>query len=165
MRIDFEGTAYELSPGEPLLSGLERRGVQLPSFCRTGVCQTCLVKAKRGRPPPLSQVGLKEVWVAQGLFLACMCVPEEPLEIERCEAASSFDSRIERVEQLSPSVLRVELQAPAGFEYRAGQFVQLERASGVMRPYSLASVPGSDRLELHVALFPGGEMSQWLITA
>lgn len=165
MRIDFEGAAYELVPGEPLLSGLERQGAQLPSFCRTGACQTCLVKAKRGRPPALSQVGLKDLWVAQGLFLACMCVPEEPLEIERCEAASSFATRVERVERLTPGVLRVELQAPAGFEYQAGQFVQLERAGGVMRPYSLASVPGSTRLELHVALFAGGAMSEWLLTA
>jgi len=165
MRIDFEGAAYELLPGEPLLSGLERQGAALPSFCRTGACQTCLVKAKRGRPPRLSQVGLKDLWVEQGLFLACMCVPEEPMEVERCEAASSVATHVERVERLSPSVLRVELQAPAGFEYRAGQFVQLERAGGVMRPYSLASLPGTDRLELHVALFPGGEMSQWLISA
>ena len=165
MRIDFEGAAYDLLPGEPLLSGLERQGAQLPSFCRTGACQTCLVKAKRGRPPALSQVGLKDLWVAQGLFLACMCVPQEPMEVERCEAASSFASRVERVERLTQSVLRVELQAPAGFEYLGGQFVQLARAGGVMRPYSLASVPGSDRLELHVALFPGGAMSEWLLTA
>jgi NAD(P)H-flavin reductase len=62
-------------------------------------------------------------------------------------------------------VLRVELSVPEGFEYRAGQFLQVERAGGVMRPYSIASLPGSPHLELHVALWAGGAMSQWLRTA
>jgi CDP-4-dehydro-6-deoxyglucose reductase, E3 len=59
-------------------------------------------------------------------------------------------------------VLRVELEVPEGFEYRAGQFVQLEREGGVTRPFSMASLPGSGNIELHVLSRPGGVMSQWL---
>jgi CDP-4-dehydro-6-deoxyglucose reductase, E3 len=62
-------------------------------------------------------------------------------------------------------VLRVELEAPAGLAYRAGQYLHLERQGGVARPYSLASVPGSPRLELHVRRIAGGAMSEWLATA
>jgi NAD(P)H-flavin reductase len=51
---------------------------------------------------------------------------------------------------------------PEGFEFRAGQFVQLEREGGVTRPYSIASVPASGSVELHVQLRSGGVMSQWL---
>jgi NAD(P)H-flavin reductase len=58
--------------------------------------------------------------------------------------------------------MRVELEVPEGFEYRAGQFVQLEREGGVTRPYSMASLPGSGHIELHVSLRSGGVMSQWL---
>ncbi len=165
LRIHYEGTPYELLPGETVLAGLQRQGVPIPSFCRTGVCQTCLVRASSGRPPANSQVGLRETWVERGCFLACQCVPTEPLEVEPCDVIKTCASRVLRVEPLCSNVLRVELEAPDGFEYRAGQFLQLEREGGVTRPFSIASIPGSDRIELHVTLRTGGAMSEWLHTA
>lgn len=163
--VQFDGQSFELLPGETVLAGLERQGKKLPSFCRTGVCQTCVVRAARGKPPASSQAGLADSWIERGCFLACQCVPSEPLEIERFDAVGTFDSRVARVERLSHAVLRVELDAPAAFSYRAGQFLQLERAGGVSRPFSVASVPGSERIELHVALRAGGALSEWLETA
>jgi NAD(P)H-flavin reductase len=123
------------------------------------------VRAARGTPPASSQAGLADSWASRGCFLACQCVPSEPLEIEPWDAVGTFESRVERVQRLTNSVLRVELAAPAGLSYRAGQFVQLERPGAAARPFSLASVPGSDRLELHVALRSGGAVSAWLETA
>jgi CDP-4-dehydro-6-deoxyglucose reductase, E3 len=165
VRVSYSGHSYELLPGETVLAGLERQGVTIPAFCRTGVCQTCLVRATRGRPPPSSQLGIKDSWVEQGCFLACQCVPDEPLEVEPSDAVGHFPSRVLGVEALSPDVLRVELEAPAALAFRAGQYLQLEREGGVTRPYSLASVPGSERLELHVRRYEGGAMSEWLASA
>src|SRR5690606_35550224 len=93
-RVRFEGTEYDLLPGETLLAGLARQGVQIPSFCRTGVCQTCLVRAVRGRPPPESQSGVAEARVERGCFLACQCVPDAPLEVERSDAIGTFTTRV-----------------------------------------------------------------------
>ncbi|HEU4577702.1 MAG TPA: 2Fe-2S iron-sulfur cluster binding domain-containing protein [Polyangiaceae bacterium] len=165
LRIHYEGKPYELLPGETVLAGLQRQGVQIPSFCRTGVCQTCLVRATSGRPPASSQVGIRETWAERGCFLACQCVPDEPLEVEPGDVIQTCASRVLGVEALCADVLRVELEAPGGFEYRAGQFLQLEREGGISRPFSIASLPGSDRIELHVTLRADGAMSQWLRTA
>jgi NAD(P)H-flavin reductase/ferredoxin len=165
LRIHYRGHPYDLLPGETVLAGLERQGVSVPAFCRTGVCQTCLLRATRGRPPASSQAGIKESWVEQGCFLACQCVPAEALEVEPSDAVGCFAARVAAVEVLSAEVLRVELEAPEGLVYRAGQFLQLEREGGVTRPYSLASVPGSARLELHVRRYAGGAMSEWLASA
>ena len=165
LRIHYEGHPYELLPGETVLAGLQRQGVPIPSFCRTGVCQTCLVRATSGRPPANSQAGIRETWAERGCFLACQCVPDEPLEVEPCDVIKTCASRVLRVEQLCANVLRVELEAPDGFEYRAGQFLQLEREGGVSRPFSIASLPGSPQIELHVALRADGAMSQWLHSA
>jgi len=161
-RVHFAGTPYDLLPGETLLGGLARQGVSIPSFCRTGVCQTCIVRATSGQPPRESQVGVAGALVQQGCFLACQCVPDGPLEVELSDAIGSFATRVARVEGLSHQVMRVELEVPEGFTFRAGQFVQLEREGGVTRPYSIASIPGAKRLELHVKLHSGGVMSQWL---
>ena len=164
VRVGFGGQSFELLSGETVLAGLERHGVAVPAFCRTGVCQTCVLRATRGQPSPRSQLGIKESWVEQGCFLACQCVPHEELDIEPCDAVGRFDSRVAGVETLSSEVLRVWIDAPAELVYRAGQYLQLER-DGVARPYSLASTPGSPQLELHVRRIAGGTMSAWLASA
>ncbi len=167
MAIRFEGRDIELMPDETVLEGLERQGWTLPAFCRQGVCQCCLMKAKSGPVPAAAQKGLKEAQRLQSLFLACVCRPtrDQHLELERHGSSEEFTSRVERVEQLTELVLRVSLSLPSGFAHRAGQYLQLVRPSdGLMRPYSIASLPG-EPLELHVALMPGGAMSGWLRSA
>lgn len=164
--IRFEGRAFAKAAGETVLSCLESNGVRVESFCRSGVCQSCLLRATEGTPPASAQVGLKEAWKRQGYFLACVCDPETDLEVSRCDVTRSHRTRIAHVSPLSSDVLRVVLEAPTGFVFEAGQFIQLQRPSdGLMRPYSIASLPSSGALELHVALLPGGQMSQWLVTA
>lgn len=164
MTIYFEGRRFELEPGETVLEGIERNGSSLPAFCRRGICQACLVQARSGEVPAAAQRGLKDGLRRQSLFLACLCQPSGDLELVRHGSSAVFPTRVERVERLSEQVLRVLLAAPAGFSYRAGQFVQLARSDGLMRPYSIASLPGGP-LELHVELLPGGAMSRWLATA
>lgn len=161
MAIVFEGKTIELLPGETVLGGIERQGGEVPFFCRRGVCQACVLRATKGSVPPLAQKGLREAHRRQAYFLSCVCQPGEDLEVERCGMSERFASRIESVEPLGADVLRVRLAVPHGFAYSAGQYVQLERADGLMRPYSIASLPG-DAIELHVARLPGGAMSGWL---
>jgi CDP-4-dehydro-6-deoxyglucose reductase, E3 len=166
MAILFEGKAFALLPGETVLQGIERQGGQVPSFCRRGICQACVLKARKGSPPALAQKGLKEAFRRQSFFLSCVCEPAEDLEIERCGVSERFPSRIERVEPLSGDVLRVLLRVPDGFVYAAGQYVQVERLEdGLMRPYSIASLASAGQLELHVARLPGGALSGWLPSA
>ncbi len=64
---------------------------------------------------------------------------------------------------LNERVLQVTLRVSDSFSYFPGQFVNFVRADGLVRSFSLASVPGlDDMLEFHVALVPGGQMSGWL---
>jgi CDP-4-dehydro-6-deoxyglucose reductase, E3 len=166
MIVQFEGSSFDLLPEETLLEGIERQGGSLPSFCRRGVCQVCVVKATRGSIPPLAQKGLRDLAKRQSLLLACVCRPTGDLEIERHGSSASFDSRVEHVDALSGNVLRVWVSAPPGLVYQAGQYLHLVRPSdGLTRPYSIASLPGGERIELHVACLPGGAMSGWLQSA
>lgn len=163
MRLAFEGREFELAEGESVLDCLDRNQAGVPSFCRNGVCQSCLLRAEEGEVPSAAQVGLKETWRSQGWFLSCMCRPTGDMRLARCDATRKFPSQVVDVALLSERVLRVRLARPEGFEYSAGQFIQLLRAEdGLMRPYSLASTANEDLLELHVALLPQGRMSQWL---
>ena len=164
--IEFEGRGYETVADESVLDCLLRHGVAVDSLCRSGSCQSCLLKATAGSVPAVAQVGLKPSLKQQGFFLSCVCRPTGVLSVERVDAAPTYPSRVIRVEPMSPEVSRVFLARPPGLEFRAGQFVQLVRPSdALMRPYSLASLPFDDELELHVALLPGGRMSGWLALA
>jgi CDP-4-dehydro-6-deoxyglucose reductase len=164
--ITYQGRLFEHEPGETVLTCLERHGVEVPSFCRSGVCQSCLLKVTEGTPPPKAQVGLKDSWKRQGQILSCVCEITEPLTLEPSDATQTYSSRVVATEYLSPTVLRVVVERPPTFAFEGGQFVQLGRAHDrVSRPYSIASLPSDEHLEFHIAVYPGGELSPWFASA
>jgi CDP-4-dehydro-6-deoxyglucose reductase, E3 len=153
-----------LEPEENVLAALERSGVVVPSSCRAGACQSCLVQVTRGAIPERAQLGLKESLRARGFVLACQAVPTADCEVAVGGArALEQPARVESVHRLSEDVLRVRLSVVGELSYRAGQFLTLVRSDGVARAYSLASRPSDGPwLELHVRLLQGGNMSSWL---
>ena len=164
--ITYNGTSYATEPGETILTCLERQGVNIPSFCRSGVCQTCLVKVTEGTPPARAQAGLKDSWKRQGFVMSCVCEATGDLRIEPADAARTYASRVVTTERLSNTVVRVLLEKPAEFSFEGGQFVQLARpADAVTRPYSIASLPSDEHLEFHIAVYPDGALSPWLAAA
>lgn len=163
--IVCDGRELSLAPGENLLDALLSAGVRVASSCKVGACQACLVKATRGAPPSRAQLGLKDAQRHQGYFLACQANLTEDLEISLTTAGElSVAAQIEAVEALASDVVRVVLRPERRFEYRAGQYLTLSRGDGLARAYSIASQPDAPDgcLELHVRVFPNGQMSSWL---
>lgn len=163
--VDCDGAAVPVEAGQTLLEALLRGGVSVPNSCRAGACQSCLVRAVSGAPPSKSQVGLKPSVAAQGYFLACQAVPTEDLSITVAGVdRPGVRATVAALERLSRDVVRVRLAPEKAFDYRAGQFLHLVRpADGLLRSYSLASLPERDELlELHVRALPNGRMSGWL---
>jgi len=164
--LRFEGKDFSLDEGESVLDCLLRHGEQVSSLCRSGACQSWLLQSTAGPVRAAAQAGLKVAWKQQGYFLACICRPQGALVIGRCDAAASYAAAVQRVTLLSANIISVRIARPANFEFRAGQFIQISRPDdGLMRPYSIASLPTDDELELHVALLPNGQMSGWLRAA
>jgi NAD(P)H-flavin reductase/ferredoxin len=163
-RIHFGGNAYTVHEGSTVLEVLEREGHTVPSSCRSGVCQSCLVRATKGTPPAAAQAGLKDTLIAQGYFLACRAEPGEDLEIiSAADSGLGTTATVAGVRPLSARVVEVALRPEPDFAYWPGQFVTLINPEGVARSYSLASVPAHDEhLLLQVAVLPGGVMSGWL---
>lgn len=165
-KITIDDTEIELHEGESVLEGLARSGIPVPSSCRNGICQTCLLRATKGVPPPLSQNGLKPTLSAQNYFLSCVCRPTENLTVTRAEESISAKIEAKVIEKtaLNEEIFRFRLLPNSSFDYRAGQFLHLHRPDGLIRSYSLASVPSlGEPLEIHVRLLKGGAMTTWLI--
>ena len=163
--IFYEEQRYACGEGETVLECLERNAIAVPSSCRSGVCQTCLMKSLDVAPPAAAQKGLKPTLQAQNYFLACLCVPTADMSVTRngvegLRAAAT----VHAIEMLNERIARLRVACDAIPDYRAGQFFNLCRPDGTVRSYSAASLPGTDQhLEFHVGLLPGGRMSGWVI--
>jgi NAD(P)H-flavin reductase/ferredoxin len=161
--IEYRGRLLSSSEGENVLDCLERHGEVRAASCRSGVCQSCIMKVTRGAPASPAQQGLKAAWRAQGYFLPCVCVPTEDLAIDDCDATLTVEAEVVEVTSLAPAIVRVRLRPRAPLAFAAGQFVSVIRPEdGLTRPYSIASLPERDVLDLHVAVREGGAMSGWL---
>jgi len=163
-KVSYGGRSYDCPPGASLLEGLEAHDVRIPSSCRSGACQKCLVRAVGGKVPAAAQVGLKDTQRARNYLLACRCVPTEDLEIvDDDEPASRIRAEVIEVRHLNAEMVSLRLQPAERFDYRSGQFVRLFRDDETSRCYSLASVPHLDGdIDLHVKRVSHGRVSGWI---
>lgn len=163
-RIRHDGREYDCRQGETILDALLRQGVSLPFSCRNGACLVCLQRCVAGAPTEAAQRTLRPTLRRAGYFLPCKCVPTGDVEIAPPRAADLYSPAVVYgKERLSADVWRLLLEPATSLYYHAGQFVNLRRADGLTRSYSLASLPTEDYyLELHVKRMPGGAMSNWI---
>lgn len=158
---------FPLTDGESVLDGLLRQGQSIAHSCRSGVCQSCLVKAVTGTPPAAATKGLKPTLQAEGYALACQWIPAADVEISLADSdAEAAPVVIRALDRLNPDVLRVRLGFDAGqkgFDSRPGQYLNLINPEGVARSYSIANDSSVDGdLELHIANTASGEFTHWL---
>lgn len=160
--IVYEEKTYACEPGESVLDCLTRHGVLLPSSCRNGVCQTCMMHAVSGRIPEQAQKGLKDTLKVQDYFLACVCRPENDMEIRQANVESlRHRATVSALEHMNADIMCLRLRPTVPLDYQAGQFINLLHQDSA-RSYSLASLPGDNELELHIRQVPNGRVSSWV---
>ena len=161
--INFEDNLYRVPRGVSLLDSLQEAGAKIPASCRAGVCQSCLMQSIDLAPPPHSQKDLSHEKKKQGYFLACQCLPIEPMKVRLAdEAVPSFDAVVVERSHLSSDILLVRFRRPPAFEFYAGQYVNFFGPDDLVRSYSIASLPGErDFFDIHVRQIPGGKMTGW----
>lgn len=161
--LHITGQQIPARTDETVLDALLRAGVAVPHGCRSGVCGACTIVCTAGQVPAESQVGLREVERKQGMFLACQCHPQTDLELRMLDDAMRTPATIIEHERLSDSVARIRLAPQGPFEYLSGQYIAVARDDGLVRSYSIASLPSEPWIELHVRKVKGGSMSTWLV--
>ena len=162
--IKYGEQTYSLLDNESVLDCLLRHGIDIPYSCRSGVCQTCLMRAIEGSPPVAAQKGLKQSQISQNYFLACACHPQKDLEIVQADSQENrYQTTVTEISPLADSIIRLRLARPDNFNYFAGQFLTIFKSRTIGRSYSLASVPQiHDYLEFHIRVLPDGQVSPWI---
>lgn len=162
-KITYNLTTYSCAEHQTVLDVLLANQVDIPSSCRSGLCQTCLMQAS-GTPPAEAQKGLKDTLKAQNYFLACCCHPAEDMEVQLPERnMARVQATVQHIERLSSDILGIRLHSAQPVSYKPGQFINLFKEKTLARSYSLASVPAREQhLELHVRKVPDGRMTSWI---
>ncbi|HEX8591046.1 iron-sulfur-binding ferredoxin reductase [Pseudomonas sp.] len=143
---------WSVAAGAPLLDALNDAGLSVPYSCRAGSCHACMVRCVRGEPLDELPQALDADKRDKGWRLACQCRVVQDLSVEIFDPLrDGLPALVSDYHWLSASVLRLRLEPERPLRYRAGQHLVLWTASGVARPYSLASLPGDDAfLEFHL---------------
>ncbi|MBI1382420.1 MAG: 2Fe-2S iron-sulfur cluster binding domain-containing protein [Planctomycetaceae bacterium] len=163
--LHYRGEPVAFETGESALDALERADLGPKGVCRAGLCGACLVRVRAGDVPERARQGLAPRMVAQGAAFACCLVGPGPFDLVDLGDAGTCQATIEVLETIGRDVVRVGLRTEMPLDFRPGQYVVLERADGIERSYSIASLPSDAHVELHVRRTPGGALSPWFFDA
>lgn len=162
--IQFQDVSYSTEDGESVLDCLLRNGCEVPFSCKSGACQSCLMRTTEGEPDITAQDGLKATLVKQGYFLSCQCTPQEDMAVALPGIEdTTVAAHIKDVIPLCHNVKALLLSTQSPFECIPGQYLSLINPQGVIRSYSVANQPEKDNhIEVHIRLIPDGAMSSWV---
>ncbi len=154
--------------GETILDAGLREGVPLAYECRNGGCGQCKATLAYGPVDygAYQPEALSDAERAEGKLLTCCATALGDIEIEYQPSAAPggiaarvWTASVERLERLSPDVMRVILKLDGGeaIRFYAGQYINILLDDGEKRSFSFATAPHvSDRIELQIRLIPGG---------
>jgi benzoate/toluate 1,2-dioxygenase reductase subunit len=159
-------------PDETVADAAYRVGINIPLDCRDGACGTCKCRVESGRYDGGSYIedALSAEEAAAGLALACQMRPRSDLVLAIAASATACKTRpqgfaapLRAVERLSETSIAFAIEAPAGFAFLPGQYVNIQvPGTDQRRSYSFSSPPGAETLSFLVRDIPRGVMSRWL---
>ncbi|SJM94613.1 FAD-binding oxidoreductase [Crenothrix polyspora] len=161
--LTIDESNYTCQPGETVLDALLRENINISYACKKGTCHSCMVRSTEV-PPQSAQAGLKKTLQTLNYFLPCQCYPEQDMTIKLPDQSDFYrmGTVIDNTLLNRNTILLVIAFADA-FEFKAGQFVNLQKSDGVTRSYSIANIPQqSNTLEFHIRRLPDGKFSAWL---
>lgn len=152
VRIEPSGHTFTTLPGETLLEGALRSGLNIHYSCSNGTCGECKVRLLEGEVEPIMQTGYRFTIQEQneGFILMCGNRAVGDLVIEAQETHSPGDiplqqitAKVARVEQPSAHVRVLHLRTPRTktLRFMAGQHLCLELRGVGSYDAAVASCP------------------------
>jgi 3-phenylpropionate/trans-cinnamate dioxygenase ferredoxin reductase subunit/benzoate/toluate 1,2-dioxygenase reductase subunit len=162
--------------GHNLVACASAAGLNLLTDCANGQCGTCTAQLLSGTVDlqAYDPSVLPDEDREAGVVLPCVCNVSAPCAIEfpydstevLTDEPEPMRAHVTAVEQVASEIVRLELSVDERVVFEPGQYVRIQpRACDMSRSYSMANVPGSDRLEFYIRMVPGGAFSTWLTSA
>lgn len=164
-----DDTTIVAEPGETVLQAALRNGVEFPNSCRVGGCGSCKCRLADGTVHERTETGylLTGDELDQRYILACQSVATSDvrIEVELGAAARGVHGLVIAQDKLTHDITRLVLVLDEAIAFEPGQYanVSVEGLTGVVRSYSFATPPGSDRtVTFFVRKVPGGKLSSFI---
>ena len=163
--MQFDNRTFHAEDDETVLDCLLRHKVDVAYSCKSGSCHSCLLKSEQNDVSDIAQQGLKATAIAQGFFLSCQQKAALLAEANYIDEKLLYiRAELVRKNNLTMDICQLFIKPNVPFKYRAGQFINLKSPNGIVRSYSIASIPSDgNTLELHVHRKRNGLMSQWIL--
>jgi len=155
---------YNCLAEETVLDALLRQEANISYACKKGTCHSCMLRSMDAAPPKSAQNGLKDTLKHQDFFLACLCVPDRDMTLKLPDQSEFYtQGKVVANEMLNRNTILLIIECRDVLEFKAGQFVNLQREDGLTRSYSISNTPqDSKTLEFHIRRLPGGRFSEWV---
>lgn len=177
VNIQPSGNSFEVAEGDTVLHAALEAGFRLPYGCRAGSCGSCKGKVVEGHVDygTYQNSALSDDERAAGYALFCVAKPQSDLKIECREISAVKDivvkklpCRVQKLEQLAPDVMMVELKLPANenMQFLAGQYIEFILKDGQRRSFSMANPTFDNQLvQLHIRRVAGGSFTEHVFGA
>ena len=167
-------TGIDVPAGRTILETALSEGIDYPHGCRSGNCGGCKSHLISGEVEmsPYSPFALTEEERGRDLILACRSVPwsdctVKPVEAdeEAVHASRRLDCRVAGIDLATHDIriLSLEIESGGPFDFTAGQYAALAFEDLPARDFSMASAPGAARLEFHIRLVAGGQVTRHVL--
>ncbi len=164
-------TEFQVDADETVLAAAQRQGIDIPFSCGAGICTTCKGKVYEGsveyRQASIEGLDPKN---AKGEALFCTAYPTSNLVIDHPDLPPTFPPkrqfyRVLEQTGLAGHIVKVVLQLEPGqkLKFGAGQYLNLMDKTK-RHPYSIASRPGLDSVELHIQTDRQPEVAQQILS-
>ncbi|MBL8246163.1 MAG: 2Fe-2S iron-sulfur cluster binding domain-containing protein [Rhodanobacteraceae bacterium] len=160
--IEFNGRHYGCQPGETLLEALLRQGADTAHSCRRGSCRCCQLRLVDGEVE--TRIEIDPSVRDSGHLLPCVSLPRGDVKLAPADPSRQAHP-VDLIDRraLSADIVELDLAPSRSLDFRPGQHIELIRADGLTRPYSIVSLPDEDwYFRVHVRRDPAGAMSRWL---
>lgn len=166
------GNRFNCDPSTTILDNAIANKIALEHSCKTGQCGVCEAKVLCGETKVLRpEIALDAEKVNQGFVLTCCRTATSNIEIDAEDLpeladikTKTYPARIDSIEQLTQSIIKVVLRTPPNdkIHFLAGQYISVIGPNGLRRSYSIANAPRADgKIELHIKKVDGGAFSAY----
>lgn len=173
-----DGVSHRLDVpcGGKLVDAATAAGLNLLTDCSNGQCGTCTAQLLSGtvEMDDYDPSVLPDDDRDAGVVLPCVCRVNTPCAVEfpydsteaLAEEAPPIPGEVVAVSQIAEEITRLEVAIDKTLVFEPGQYVRIQpEGTDIARSYSMASPPGSNRLEFYIRIVPGGAFSTWLAQA
>lgn len=162
--VTYKDKKIFIQPKQSVLDALLNNGEKINHFCKNGLCQNCIMEIEHGNIPEISQQGLTPAEKIQNKFLPCICFPREDLGIKQTNTIKKwFACEIINKNIIQNEFIILNIKKPVDYKFFPGQYLNILKNESCIRTYSIANLcETSNELELHIKVYPNGEMSYWI---